>query len=264
LWKRDEGILFLRTGVAEYRIGGTGTDQACLADEFIQTQLSVDAVALDGIITVNSTAGMQGLVDSGVADNIGIQLADGTRQWTTIAEVLSPTQIDLVDSLTADAAAGNTVFVYENEIGRPLRVEDARRTLFGSNSEIEMEHWARQEYFAQPNKTSTGTPTMFYYQPRLDQGRIYIWQTASSVNQLVKFTFARSFKDFDTAANNPDFPVEWLDALVYNLAERLAIEYQTPTNRLQLIKMKAAELLEAVLGWDEEDTSLNLQPDFEQ
>ena len=125
-----------------------------------------------------------------------------------------------------------------------------------------MEKWARQQYFSQPNKVSTGTPTSYYYQPRLDDGQIFIWQTASSVDQFIKFTLNRSLKDFDTSANNPDFPIEWADALVWNLAARIAIEYQTPLPKQQLIKQQAAEMLESALGWDEENTSLNLQPDF--
>jgi len=385
LWKRDEGILFLRTGVSEYKIGGTGTDQACLADDFVNTEIATAAVTNDTDLVVDSSTGMSGApdvyavnqatlvgswaatlatiavasdkltvtnsgaaagyaevsltglvvgnnyrvkygyelgtstsctfsvisdsvvlstatltatdtsvtmdftatqttgtfrcanvsttschtslctamnyVDKSTGDYIGIKLDDLTRQWLKIVSISSNT-LSLNGAISGAAAVDNSVFTFPTLVERPLRVEDARRTMLGSNSEIKMEEWARQEYFAQPNKTSTGTPTAFYFQPRLDQGRMHIWQTASNVDQLVKFTFARSFADFDTATNNPDFPAEWLDALVYNLAERLAIEYQTPLNRFQIIQMKAAELLEAVLGWDEEDNSLNLQPDF--
>jgi hypothetical protein len=262
LWKRDQGILFLRTGVEYYDIGGTVADQACFEDDFIKTDLSVAGVAGDITLTVTSSAGMQGLIDFGTADKIGIKLDDGTRQWTTIENVNSATSIQIADGLASAAAISNSVFTYTTDIERPLRIEDAQRTVLNSNSDIDMIKFSRQQYFSQPNKAGTGTPTNFYYQPKATEGRVYIWQTASNVDQYIKFTANRAIKDFDTSTNNPDFPVEWADTLVWNLAARLAIEYQTPLQKYQLIKQEAAEMLDAALGWDEETTSLNMQPDF--
>ena len=34
LWKRDQGILFLRDSVAQYNIGGATPDEACFEDDF--------------------------------------------------------------------------------------------------------------------------------------------------------------------------------------------------------------------------------------
>ncbi len=261
LWKRDEAIVFLTVGTSDYQLGGTSPDKSCLADDFIQTTTTADLAA--GVITipVASTVGMQGLIDSGVADKIGIRLTDGTRQWTTIENVNSATELQITAPLTGASTSGYTVFTYTTDLERPLRIESVRRTKVGNNTEVELSDWSRQEYFAQTNKTSQGTPTAFYYSPRKDNGKFYIWQTASSTDQYAKVTVYRSIQDFDVSSNNPDFPAEWLDALVWNLAAKIGHEYQTPLSKMQLVKQEAMELLEAVMGWDEEDNSLNLQPD---
>ena len=125
-----------------------------------------------------------------------------------------------------------------------------------------MNTWSRQEYFNQVNKASRGTIVNCYYSPQLNNGRMYVWQTASSVNDLLLFTFERQLEDITCGDETMDFPVEWLEALVYNLAARLADDYDVPPVKLQSVNSKAGIFLDDILGWDEEMTSLNLQPDF--
>ena len=256
LWKRKEGVIFLRTGVNQYNLGGTSPDKACLLSDFINTTITTAAVTGATTLVVSSTTGMV------AADKIGIQLDDGTRQWTTIVSVDSATGLTITAALTDDVAVGNTVFTFTTDLERPLRVESTRRRLITNNTEVELNKIARQQYMALTNKTSQGTPTSFFYAPRLTNGEYYIWQTANSVNQVLYITFNATLEDFDTSSNNPDFPVEWCDALVWNLAERLSFEYQVDFNKLQLIQVNAAQYLDDALGWDEETTSLNLMPDF--
>ena len=256
LWKRKEGVLFLRSGVAEYSVGGSSPDKACLLSDFVNTTITTAAVTGATTLVVSSTTGMT------AADNIGIQLDDGTRQWTTIVSVDSATGLTITAALTDDVAVGKTVFVYTTAIERPLQVTSMRRRLITNNTEVELKHWARQEYFAQSNKNSQGTPTAYFYAPRLNEGLFYIWQTPSTVNQVLYFTFNATIEDFDTSSNNPDFPQEWLDPLVYNLAARIGYQYQTPLPKMQLIEAKAAQMLDDALGFDQEETTLNIRPSY--
>ena len=255
LWKRDEGILFLDAGVSSYLLGPQG-QQATLIDDFINTELSTAAVITATALVVDSTTGMA------ASDFIGIELDDGTRQWTTIVSVDSSTGLTITSGLTAAAAIDSTIFTYTTILERPLRIESSRRATIGSDSDIELNKWSRQEYFAQVNKASQGVPTNFYYTPSLDNGEIFIWQTAANVKQVLKFTFQRTIEDFDNVANNPDFPIEWSRALIWNLALDIGPEYSTPESKMARIERKAAEYLDDMLGWDEEITSLNIQPRF--
>lgn len=255
LWKRAEGVLFLDAGISSYLLGPDGAE-ATLEDDFINTELNSLAIATATVLVVANTANMT------AGDFIGIELDDGTRQWTTIVTVDSPTGLTITDPLTDSAAIDNSIFTYTTILERPLRIEDARRTRLDSNTEVPLNKWARQEYFAQTNKTSQGTPTNFYYQPTLENGQIYIWQTSDSVRQVLKFTFQQTIGDFDTTSNTPDFPIEWAQPLIWGLASMIGPEYDAPLDKLDRIDVKAAKFLEDILGWDEEITSLNIQPNF--
>jgi len=383
LWKREEGILFLDAGVTSYLLGPNGAE-ATTVDDFVNTELSVAAIASDTTITVNSTTNMSGAsdiftvnqatvigswtptnatvavasdkltitntaalagfaelsltdlivgrdyrvtygyevgtstsatfsvvsdsiilvtetvssnqtstldftatqttatfraanvsttsgettlvtaanyVDQSTGDFVGIQLDDSTRQWLKIVSI-SGFVLSLNGTIDSASALDNTVFTFSNLIERPLRVESARRGTINEQSEIPLNKWSRQQYFAQTNKTSEGISTNFYYTPKLDNGEMFIWQTASSINQFVKFTFQRPLQDFDSVSNNPDFPVEWTKALIWNLAVDLGPEYDVAENKMNRIERRAEQYLDDILGFDEEVTSLNVQPDI--
>ena len=255
LWTREEGVLFLDTGKADYLVGPQG-DEATTLDDFISTTTTTAEAALATVIEVADTTGMV------AADNVGIQLDAGTRHWTTIVSVDSATQITITTGIVSAAASGSSVFTFTNLVQRPLRVTSFRRKTFAEDNEISVESWSRSEYFNQVNKALQGTVVNAYYSPLLGNGRIYVWQTASGVNDYVRFSFERAIEDFDITANNPDFPIEWAETIIWNLAARLGIDYNAPAIKMQMITANANAMLENLLGFDEEYESINLQPDF--
>jgi hypothetical protein len=254
LWSKTEGVLFLDAGKTDYLLGPTG-DKATTLDDFVGTTTTTALVASDVIVPVTSTSGMT------TGDIAGIELDDGTRQWTTLT-VDSATQITLAAGVTSAAASGNTLFTYTTIIDRPLRVIGARRSTFSSSTDIQLFQFSRFDYFNQTNKQSQGTVVNYYHSPQLGNSRFYVWQTSSSVNDLVKFTFERAIEDVDDKDNNVDFPAEWLETIVYNLAARLADDYDAPIAKVQSVTTKAAQSLDLLTGWDEEPDSINIQPSF--
>ena len=56
------------------------------------------------------------------ADNIGIELDDGTIQWTTINGAPAGSTVTLTDALTDDVASGNAVYVYTAKTNRPMKL----------------------------------------------------------------------------------------------------------------------------------------------
>jgi len=255
LWTKEEGVIFLDVGKTDYLLGPTG-DEATTLDDFVGTTTTSDLAASAVIIPVSDSTGMA------ANDAAGIELDDGTRQWTTISTVDSTTQITIETGLTGAAASGNTVFTYTSIMERPLRVLSARRKTYGENNEIATNQWTRQEYFDQPNKVSQGTLVNWYYSPLLTNGRFYTWQTASDVNSLARITYERPIEDIDVSTETLDIPVEWLDTIIYNLAARLTDDYKVPPQREDKIIAKANSLLELNLGYDEETGSLDVQPDL--
>ena len=148
---------------------------------------------------------------------------------------------------------------------KPMRVIEARRKVTSSSIETPLMEWARQTYIEQPNKTISSIPTAFYYEPQRDAGTLYLWPTPSAATasaMTVELTYLRRMDDFDASNNDPDLPQEWLEALVWNLANRLEPEYPVNDPRLaQKIEMRAEMMLAEIEAFDTEPASLFLQPD---
>ena len=127
LWTKTEGILFLDVGKTDYFLG-PGGDEATNIDDFVETTLSANALIAATTLTLTSTVGML------IGDFIGIQLDNGSRQWTKIQAVNSATkQVTITVALTGAAASTNTVFTFTNLIPRPTRLLQARRFTVGNN-----------------------------------------------------------------------------------------------------------------------------------
>lgn len=144
---------------------------------------------------------------------------------------------------------------------KPLKLLEAYRN--DGTTDVPIGVYSNKEYFGQPNKTTTGTPTMVYYQPLAYDGNIYLWQPPNTHWQTTGSfigIFQRQLQDFDTGTDEPDFPSEWHEALIYQLAVRLAPNYGlAPTDR-QMLKKDADDILELVKSFDQEQASLFIQP----
>ena len=249
LWTVTEATLVPQASQVRYELSSSSTDHA--TETLYETTLS--AAAASGATTLNATS----TTNMTVADNIGIVVDDGTVHWSTIASK-SSTTVTINDALDDDAASGNAVFSYTTKIVRPLKIVDARRYSIASATDARLSPMlARLDYNELPNKTQTGTINQAFYDPRRsDQsGYLYLWQPPSTVTDLVRFTWRRPIMDFDAAGDDPDLPIEWVDAIVYNLAISIAPEYDVPADRLQVIAAQAASYLDDVQGDDREGES---------
>ena len=145
---------------------------------------------------------------------------------------------------------------------RPLRILSARRK-DNTNIEIPMSRLGREEYDDYPNKTVQGVPTQYYYLPLLTKGQFVVWPTPSSAVQKVVFTGTVQIEDFDAANNDPDFPQEWLETIVYGLASRLIDDFGAPPGVANRVIARAELLYDDLLGWDQENASIYFQPAYE-
>jgi hypothetical protein len=231
--------------------------------EFTATQTSMTFRLANVSTTSGHTSSITTLtqIDKSQGDKIGIKQDDNTRHWTNIVEVLSATQVVLNVGMVSAAASGAQVFVYSSIIDRPQRCYNYRTETIGSNNEIPVQPFSRQEYMQQPNKGSTGTVVSAYYSPLLTNGKMYVWQTAQDCNQVLYFTFDRPLQTA-TLASTPDVPEEWYDALKWNIAKELIAEYRVPAERAQVIIFNAEQTLDQALDYDEENQSVNVQPSF--
>lgn len=245
IWARREGILFPAYNQNKYTLSSTG-DNATTS--YVSTLSSVAANLGSSTITLTSVTGMT------AADYIGIELDDGTRQWTTISSI-NGLIITLGTTLTDAVAAGNTVVTYTTKINRPIAIPNARRFNLISSVETPLTIKNHTEYFNLSNKSSPGSINTCYYEPQLNSGNLYVWQTPSAVQDILKFTHYPSIQDFDSATDYPDFPCEWLDALVKNLQVPLCIRYEM-FSKYSAIKAEAQEAKDTAMASDSEYSSI--------
>lgn len=254
IYKTTEALLVVQPGQTRYSLGSSSTDRAM--SDWVETSLSVAAVA--GAIAVSLAT------VTGVADlyYIGVQLDDGTIQWTTINGPPSGTTVTLSDVLTDSAASGNMVIVYQTNLVRPLRVIDARRYNFISAIDVPLGEMDRLEYQDMPNKTSTGAVNSFYYDRRENTlGYLYLWPAPETTNEGIKLTIAKPIEDFTTGGDDADLPQEWIRALEWGLADEIADEYDVPEPKRSRIERRAAQYLQEANWWERELITLELVPD---
>lgn len=255
IWTMGEAILFQQLRQVRYVLGSGSTDHA--TESFVSTTLTADKASGATSLTVNAITGISS------ADYLGIQLDDGTLQWTTVNGAPSGSTVIPTAALTDSAASGNLVVAYTTKIVRPLKIISARRFNFASAIDTPVTEFDRIEYQRQPNKTATGSINAYYYDRRggaNTTGYIYLWPQPSIVDEAVKFTFARPIQDFSAAGNDADFPSEWFQALAFNLALVMAPEYDLPELKMARIEKMATQYLSDASWWETELTDISFVP----
>lgn len=134
---------------------------------------------------------------------------------------------------------------------RPLTILSCRFKRSASASELPMTQMTRDEYDTLPVKTTTGTPTQFYYDRQREAARLYVWPVlATAAGETLQITYEREIEDIATLNDTIDMPGEWWDAVVYSLAARLGEDTSAPT--LQSLTMRAEVLLREAGAFDRE------------
>jgi hypothetical protein len=124
---------------------------------------------------------------------------------------------------------------------------------------------AKQEYNVLGSKYSTGTPNSFFYDIKVLNGILNLYLTPDTFSQTnLEFHMVAQMplNDITSGSDYTDFPNEWLNCLVWNLADQLAIEYGVPMNYRQEIMTRAITYRNELTNWDVEAASTYFQPDY--
>lgn len=250
MWTEEEGVIFLTSDKNEYILTTSGG--ATSGANIITTQLTSDATASTTIV-VASTDGMT------IGDKIAVKMDSSSYLVTTIANI-STTTITLTDALTTTAADGSPVFSYTALLDRPLHITRAT-FLNAGGSERPIELVGREAFMNMPNKLSTGKATIGYYTVGVSSAKLHLWPTPDSDQDCVRISYLRRINDFDSSSDNADLPQEWLEAITYNLAVRVAPAFGIDTNKRDpSINLIAAMSLRDAELWDAEESSVNIVP----
>lgn len=256
LWKRKTGVLFLQKEQRQYQIY-SGGDHA--TETFVSTTLSAAAIAAQTNLEVTSSSGFS------AGQYIGVQMDNSYMHWDTIDTIPDSTHITLTTGLTYAAASGLYVFAYTTKINNPLNIYSANRVTIGSTvldtPLIALEY---QNYFNLPNKYEEGNVNSYNYDKQLNYAVISVWQVPIDVTFYCRFTYSARTEDFVSNPNTPDFPREWVEAIVLNLAVRLAKVFGRNTGDLYAdLKADAQAALIQMQAFDIDLGYVQFQPDYE-
>ena len=237
-----------------------GTD----ADDAAQTEVITgpnagtvySTYAYKTVTSVTVSAATTGNIEVGVVgDHVGIELDDGTMQWTNFGAALSTT-MTLITTITDDVAVDNHVYSYTHKGQRPLEIDEVR--LVDSNAnERPLVMVSRQEYMALADKDSAGSPNQVYFDPQTVNAEMRVWPAPNEVKEYIKFTGKYPIQDLDATTNNFDFPAEWYEAVTWNLAVRLAPKYGKPIDPAML--SAAGAFKQELKDFDREYASVFIQ-----
>ena len=251
LWALSEATLFLNVDDASYSLGSTGDH---CTNTYVHTTLSSDEATSSTSLGITSATGMS------ASDNIGIVLDDGTIHWTTISGAPGTTTT-IATGLASAASSGNVVFAYTTKINRPIRILSGyRRDINDADTPIDF--IARTTYADLSNKTSSGKVIQAFYNPQLTNGTLSVWPTPDLATDVLRFWYERPLEDFDAVTDNPDFPIEWAEAICAGLAYRIAPSYGLNSQEMDRLEKNAVIMLDAAMGFDRENTSVFFQPDL--
>lgn len=252
LWTSAEAALFFTLGQQKYSLASSASD---ITGDYPIFNLLTSSASGSSLI-VSSTTGIT------ANDNIGIKLDSGVIQWTTVASIVDSVTINLNASLSSTASAGNNVFSFTNRTDRPLEISSARYR-YVDGTERPLNKKGRDDFMKVPLKTTTGKANQYYYAPKVNDAWMYLWPTADDVGDCIRFSYSRRIQDFDASTDTPDLPQEWLEAIVYNLAVRLAPGFGIATGKLNPdISVVAQTSLMQMQLWDSEEGSLNVVPNY--
>ena len=251
LWSIRPAYLFLEKNKREYLLGATDH----FTETFVQTDIRVAGVATDTTIEVDSTTGMT------AADICLIQLDDGTLHETTINTVTDGDTLVIDNALPSAVAVDKKVFTYTSRATRPIRVQQAIYHETSSSNDTRMYQIAREDFWNLANKGTDSQPTQWYFDPQLTTSKFRIYGEPNDVGDYITMVCHFPFDDMDAAANDFGFPQEWLDAIHWNLAYRVSMQFGSPKDVVANCARMAFETKTRAMGWDEERANLELRPD---
>ena len=252
LWVKQTVTMFPQKDQSEYTFGSDNIT----SDDYLNSTLDGDYAAGVGTIVINDA------ISASADDYIGVVLDDNSFYWDQINTIISKTITFKNGTLPSAASDGNIIYTYTNKLENPWNVYKLNRFESGTN-EIPMNKLSNRGYFELPNKSSTSRPVSYEYDRQRDNAIIRLWPTPAQVDFLIKILIGRRIKDIDLTVNNIDFPQEWEEAIVLNLAVRLArIHQKNGGPKFAELRMSAEEALELALDFDNESTSLFFAPDY--
>jgi hypothetical protein len=96
-----------------------------------------------------------------------------------------------------------------------------------NNIDVMLKEITRKQYDEFPLKTQQGIPCYYFYDTQYPLAKLYIYPTADTANTLY-IDSEKPFTALTSTASTINLPGQYNEAIIYNLAVRLAPEYGYP------------------------------------
>ena len=153
---------------------------------------------------------------------------------------------------TLSLVSGTATYALSDTIADLLEVVVRR-----SGTDFEVQRISRGEYQNQPNKTTTGRPSSFYFN-RQTTPEINLWPTPENNTDELRYYYVQRIEDADSLVNDVDAPFRFLPCMAAGLAYYLAVK-RSP-DRVQLLKSIYEEEFQRAADEDEDRVPLKLTP----
>ena len=265
LWVRRYGFILPVSNVSLAVIGAEG-GHTVTGYDFTTTSAASTSGA--STITVTTVTGIS------ASDQIGVELDDGTMQWTTVNGAPAGSVVTLAATLTDDVASGAAVYTYtqsSQRATRPAKISEAFRRLSNETAssvvDTPMRMISEQEYNLLGSKGVEGLPIQWWadqtlgLSTSLHPGNLdfYFWPRFENGDNVIVYRYTKIFDDLDAATNDVEFPQEWFLPLMVGLAWLLAPKHGIPLKERLMLFQEMTVLATAAKDYDQEQSSLYIQ-----
>lgn len=224
-----------------------------------------------GVLEIGDTPDTNTLNNASMSLNLLIKQmsTEGLKLWknTELIIPLTANQTSYVLGGTSSALMYDSLAPTVAITDKPLKVIQAfyRNTTTTPVIDTPVMLLSKQEYNVLGSKASTGTANSIFYDVKALNGILYVYLTPDAYSQSnlsLHVVAQMPLNDVTASTDVPDFPNEWMNVLIWNLADQLAIEYGVPMNYRQEIMQRAMLYKSQLTDWDVEPSSTFFAPDF--
>jgi len=126
-----------------------------------------------------------------------------------------------------------------------------------SNVDTVMDRISLADYHELPDKTTTGRPTVFWFD-RQYVPNVFLWQTPENSTDQFRFWRLAQVEDVDTARADVDIPYRWTEATCAGLAAKLSVK--KAVDRVDMLTTQAENAFTLAKGDERERATLRIVP----
>jgi hypothetical protein len=262
--QRQRVTLVLAKGQQSYLVGPASTDSRS-STALGRTTISATEAIGQTVISITSNTDTTSYPGSTVTmtsgDIVGIELDDGTVQWSTISGTPAST-MTISDALTVAAAAGNAVWWFTSRAQRMLHVEAAvLRDENFNDTPLSVYRTAEAYALGNSSKFADADPTCVLVEPLRLNTKITLDAQPTDVTKTIVLTGWYQQEDYDSSSNDVALPQEALRFLEWELAFALSPAYRGPNGWGNDMEKQRLEARATFLNMNPETCDLYFQQD---